>query len=86
MAARIRPHTINDLDRYGPLALQPLPLSSTVWDGAEFSADEMAALRFHFLEHIAPRIEATCANDPARYFEILACLRPHLFDSPATEG
>jgi hypothetical protein len=30
----IKPHTMNDLDRYGPVGLQPLPLSSPVWDGA----------------------------------------------------
>jgi hypothetical protein len=77
---KIQPHTLKDLDRYGPLAVQPLSLSSPVWDGAEFSADDMAALRAHFREHIAPTIEAACTADPARYLEILASLRPHLFD------
>jgi hypothetical protein len=77
---KIRPHTLKDLDRYGPLAVQPLPLSSPVWDGADLTAADTAALADHFRQHIAPLIEATCTDDPARYLEILASLRPHLFD------
>ncbi|MPZ34877.1 MAG: hypothetical protein GEV13_28490 [Rhodospirillales bacterium] len=73
---------MNDLDRYGPLAVQPLSLSSAVWDGVDFTADDTAALQEHFRRQIAPLIEATCTADPARYIEILASLRPHLFDSP----
>jgi hypothetical protein len=76
----IKPHTINDLDRYGPLAVQPLPLSSPVWDGGDFTTADTAALQDHFRQQIAPLIEATCSADPARYLEILASLRPHLFD------
>jgi hypothetical protein len=75
----IKPHIVTDLDRYGPLAVQPLPLSSPVWDGADITAADSAVLFDHFRREIAPRIEAACANDPARYFEILASLRPHLF-------
>jgi hypothetical protein len=78
----IKPHTVIDLDRYGPLALQPLPLSSPVWDGADITAADSAALLDHFRREIAPLIEATCTANPARYFEILASLRAHLFDSP----
>jgi hypothetical protein len=40
---KIQPHTMNDLDRYGPLAMQPLPLSSPVWKGADIIAAERAA-------------------------------------------
>ena len=79
---KIRPHTMNDLDRYGPLAKLPLSLSSPVWDGGDITAADTAALQEHFRQQIAPLIEATCADDPARYLEILASLRPHLFDSP----
>ena len=82
MAARIRPHTMNDLDRYGPLALQPLPLSSPVWDGTDITPADTAALLDHFRQQIAPLIEAKCADAPALYLEILAALRAHLFDSP----
>ena len=78
----IKPHTMNDLDRYGPLAVQPLPMSSPVWAGAEIGPTDRAALQVHFRLQIAPLIEATCTADPARYLEILASLRPHLFDSP----
>jgi hypothetical protein len=39
-------------------------------------------LQDHFRKEIAPLIEATCADDPARYLEILAGLQPHLFDAP----
>ncbi|WP_147156539.1 hypothetical protein [Reyranella soli] len=70
---------MKELDRYGPLAVQPLPLSSPVWDGADITAADAAALQAHFRRGIAPLIEVTYANDPARYFEILASLRPHLF-------
>jgi hypothetical protein len=76
----IKPHTMPDLDRYGPLAVQPLPLSSPVWEGADITAADSAAFLDHFRREIAPLIEAACANDPARYLEILASLRPHLFD------
>jgi hypothetical protein len=82
---KIQPHTLKGLDRYGPLALQPLPLSSPVWDGADFTAADTAALQEHFRREIAPRIETACADDPARYLEILASLRQHLFD-PSVEG
>ena len=82
MAARIRPHTINDLDRYGPMAKLPLPLSSPVWEGVDFTAADTTALLDHFRQQIAPLIEAKCAAAPARYLEILASLRPHLFDAP----
>jgi hypothetical protein len=41
---KIKPHTINDLDRYGPLAVQPLPLSSPVWDGASITNANMSTL------------------------------------------
>jgi hypothetical protein len=75
----IKPHTMNDLDRYGPMAKLPLSLSSPVWDGAVFTAADRAALQDHFRLQIAPLIEAACADDPARYFTILASLRPHLF-------
>jgi hypothetical protein len=78
----IKPHTINDLDRYGPLAVQPLPLSSPVWDGGDITPADAAALQEHFRQQTAPLIEAKCANDPASCLEILASLRPHLFDSP----
>jgi hypothetical protein len=77
---KIQPHTLKDLDRYGPLAVQPLPLSSPVWEGADFTAADSAILQAHFRAEIAPLIEATCTDDPARYLEILASLRPHLFD------
>jgi len=60
----------------------PLPLSSPVWDGADITAADTAALLDHFRQQIAPLIEAKCADDPARYLEILASLRPHLFDAP----
>jgi len=76
----IKPHTLKDLDRYGPVSVQPLPLSSPVWNGADFTADDRAALQEHFRREIAPLIEATCTADPTRYLEILASLRPHLFD------
>jgi hypothetical protein len=79
---KIRPHTVNDLDRYGPLAKLPLPLSSPVWDGGDITAADSAALQAHFRSEIAPLIEATCAADPARYLGILASLRAHLFDAP----
>lgn len=79
---KLKPHTMNDLDRYGPLAVQPLPLSSPVWNGADFTAADTAALQAHFRDTIAPLIEAKCADDPAAYLEILASLRVHLFDSP----
>jgi hypothetical protein len=62
--------------------VQPLPLSSPVWDGADITAADSAALLDHFRSQIAPLIEAACTDDPARYFEILASLRSHLFDSP----
>ncbi len=81
---KIRPHTINDLDRYGPLAKQPLSLSSPVWDGVDFTAGDTAALQAHFRAIIAPLIEATCADDPAGYLGILASLRPHLFDATSS--
>jgi hypothetical protein len=77
----IKPHTLTDLDRYGPLALQPLPLSSSVWEGADITAADSAALLDHFRRQIAPLIEAKCADDPPAYLEILAALRPHLFDA-----
>ena len=80
--SRLKPHTMNDLDRYGPLVAQPLPLSSPAWDGADFTAADQAALLEHFRRLIAPLIEATCADDPARYLEILASLRPNLFNAP----
>jgi hypothetical protein len=83
---RIRPHTINDLDRFGPMAKLPLPLDSPVWEGADITAADTATLQEQFRQQIAPLIEATCTADPARYLEILASLRPHLFDSPSTEG
>jgi hypothetical protein len=76
----IKPHALKDLDRYGPVAVQPLPLSSPVWSGAGITVADSAALLDHFRREIAPRIETACANDPARYLEILASLRPHLFD------
>jgi hypothetical protein len=76
----IQPHALKDLDRYGPVTVQPLPLSSPVWNGADFTAADSAALLDHFRREIVPRIEATCADNPAWYFEILASLRPHLFD------
>ncbi|WP_170303839.1 hypothetical protein [Reyranella soli] len=75
----IKPHTVKELDRYGPLAVQPLPPSSPVWDGAEITTSDAAALQAHFRREIAPLIEAMCTADPARYFEILASIRPHLF-------
>ena len=78
----IKPHTMNDLDRYGPIEKQPLPLSSPVWEGADLTPADAAALQMHFRTEIAPLIEAKCADDPARYLEILASLRPHLFDAP----
>ena len=78
----LKPHTLNDLDRYGPMAKQPLPLTSPVWDGADFTAADRAALQDHFRKEIAPLIEATCAADPACYLDILAALRPHLFGAP----
>ena len=78
----LKPHTLEDLDRYGPVIKQPLPLTSPVWAGADFTAADRVALRDHFLKEIAPLIEATCAADPARYLDILAALRPHLFDTP----
>jgi hypothetical protein len=78
----IKPHTINDLDRYGPLAVQPLPLSSPVWDGADITAADSAALLDHFRSQIAPLIEKACTAAPALYLEILASLQPHLFDAP----
>jgi hypothetical protein len=79
---RIRPHILKDLDRYGPMAKLPLPLSSPVWDGGDITAADSATLLDHFRRQIAPLIEETCAEDPARYLEILASLRAHLFDSP----
>ena len=78
---KIQPHALKDFDRYGPVAVQPLPLSSPVWEGADITAADSAALLDHFRREIAPRIEAACANEPARYLEILASLRPHLFNS-----
>lgn len=82
MAARIRPHTINDLDRYGPLEAQPLPLCSSVWEGSDITPADTAALLDHFRQQIAPLIEAKCTDAPAAYLEILVSLRPHLFDAP----
>ena len=76
----IRPHILKDLDRYGPVAMQPLPLPSPAWDGNDFTAADLATLRAHFRDQIAPLIEKACTDDPARYLEILASLRPHLFD------
>ena len=78
----LEPHTMNDLDRYGPMAKLPLPLSSPVWAGSDITPADTAALLDHFRQQIAPLIEAKCADAPARYLEILASLRPHLFDSP----
>jgi hypothetical protein len=78
----IKPHTMNDLDRYGPMAKLPLSLSSPVWEGTDFTSADRAALQEHFRNEIAPLIEATCTADPALYLEILASLRPHLFDAP----
>jgi hypothetical protein len=78
----IKPHTtMSDLDRYGPLAALPLSLSSPVWEGRDITADDTATLQAHFRDTMAPLIEATCTADPARYLEILASLRPHLFPS-----
>lgn len=85
-AMKIRPHTLNDLDSYGPLAVQPLSLCSPVWAGADITAADTAALLDHFRQQIAPLIEATCKAAPALYLEILASLRPHLFDAPSREG
>jgi hypothetical protein len=79
---KIRPHTLNDLDSYGPLAVQPLSLCSPVWAGADITAADTAALLDHFRSQIAPLIEARCTSDPATYLKILASCRPHLFDSP----
>jgi hypothetical protein len=78
----LKPHTLEDLDRYGPVIKQPLPLTSPVWAGADFTAADQAASLEHFRRLIAPLIEATCADDPGRYLEILASLRPHLFNAP----
>ena len=78
----MKAHTLGDLDRYGPMAKQPLPLTSPVWDGADFTAADRAALQDHFRKEVVPLIEATCADDPAHYLEILAGLQPHLFDAP----
>lgn len=75
---------MNDLDRYSPLAVQPLPLSSPVWEGAEIIGDDAASLQAHFRDTIAPLIEATCTTDATRYLEILARLRPHLFDATSS--
>ncbi|GEP61755.1 hypothetical protein RSO01_89210 [Reyranella soli] len=58
---------------------QPLPLSSPVWDGVDITSANAAVLQAHFRREIAPLIEATCTADPARYFEILESIRPHLF-------
>ena len=76
---KIQPHALKDLDRYGPMEKLPLSLSSPVWDGAAFTAADTAALQDHFRQQIAPLIDAACTADPARYFEILASMRPHLF-------
>jgi hypothetical protein len=77
---KIQPHVLKDLDRYGPCAALPLPLSSPVWDGGDITAADTAELQAHFRQQIAPLIEAACTADPARYLEILASLKPHLFD------
>jgi hypothetical protein len=34
----LKPHTLEDLDRYGPVVKLPLPLTSPVWAGADFTA------------------------------------------------
>jgi hypothetical protein len=78
----LKPHTLEDLDRYGPVVKLPLPLTSQVWAGADFTAADRAALQDHFRKEVVPLIEATCADDPAHYLEILAGLQPHLFDAP----
>jgi|EndMetStandDraft_8_1072994.scaffolds.fasta_scaffold3558974_1 hypothetical protein len=78
---QIRRHTVNDLDRYGPLAKLPA-LSAFAWEGADLTADDLAALPAHFCDTIVPMIEAVCTANPALYLEIIASLRPHLFPDP----
>jgi transposase len=46
---------------------------------SDYALGALAALQEHFRREIAPLIEATCTADPARYLEILASLRSHLF-------
>ena len=81
----IRPHTMNDLDRYGPLSKLPA-ISAYAWEGRDLTEADLAALQAHFREKLAPLIARAAAEDPARYLEILASLRPHLFDAPKPQG